>query len=202
MLAALGLAALACAGLALAPGSLGPALSRAVDAATHTSPTPVGGGITLRLAGIASTLSPLLVAVALLAAVVGVAALTRLLTVRVRRRRAAPLWDCGGGTPTARMQYTATSFAEPLQRVFDDVLAPETDVDVTPYAESRYLVERLAYRRRIPDRVEARLYQPLLAAGRRLARLGPVLANGSVHRYLGYGFLGLTGLLVALAVLG
>ena len=45
--------------------------------------------------------------------------------------------------PTARMQYTATSFAEPLQRVFDDVLAPEANVDVTAHAESRYVLERI-----------------------------------------------------------
>ena len=121
--------------------------------------------------------------------------------VRVRRRRAVALWDCGAGPPTARMQYTATSFAEPLQRVFDDVLAPQIDVDVTPYAESRYLVERVAYQRRVPDRIEHRLYQPVIAAGRRLGRLGPVLANGSVHRYLGYGFVGVVGLLLVLAVI-
>jgi hydrogenase-4 component B len=44
------------------------------------------------------------------------------------------------------------------------------------------------------------LYRPILAGLRRLGRLGPVLANGSVHRYLAYGLVGLTGLLVALAV--
>ena len=41
---------------------------------------------------------------------------------------------CGtaaGAGSTARMEYTATSFAEPLQRVFDDVLRPEQDIDVT-----------------------------------------------------------------------
>jgi hypothetical protein len=33
-----------------------------------------------------------------------------------------------------------------------------------------------------------------------VGRLGPVLANGSVHRYLAYGFFGITGLLLILAV--
>ena len=46
---------------------------------------------------------------------------------------ASPLWACGADALTARMEYTATSFAEPLQRVFDDVLRPDTDVDVTHY---------------------------------------------------------------------
>jgi hydrogenase-4 component B len=200
MLAAMGLLAAACVGLALAPAVLGSALSRAVDVATGASPQPVHGGIGLRLAGIASTMSPLVVAVGLALAVAGTAALLRLMTVRVGRRRAVALWDCGAGAPTARMQYTATSFAEPLQRVFDDVLAPETDLDVTPHAESAYLVARVAYQQRVPDRVEHALYAPLIAAARRLGRLGPVLANGSVHRYLAYGFVGVTGLLLVLAV--
>ena len=79
-------------------------------------------------------------------------------------RRAVRLWDCGGGPLTARMEYTATSFAEPLQRVFDDVLAPETDLDITHLDEARYLVASAEYRRQVPDRIERRLYEPVLAA--------------------------------------
>jgi formate hydrogenlyase subunit 3/multisubunit Na+/H+ antiporter MnhD subunit len=201
MLAAMGVLAAACLGLALAPTALGPALSRAVGTATHTPVEAVQGGVGLRLAGIASTMSPLLIAVALAVATAGAAVLVRLVTRRVARRRAVALWDCGAGPPTARMQYTATSFAEPLQRVFDDILDPETDVDVTPHAESAYLVARMAYQQRVPDRVEHALYAPIIAAARRLGRLGPVLANGSVHRYLAYGFVGVTGLLLVLAVI-
>jgi formate hydrogenlyase subunit 3/multisubunit Na+/H+ antiporter MnhD subunit len=201
MVTAMGLVALACLGLALAPAMLGPALAGAVGATMPAPRDVMGGEVTLRLSGIASTLSPALIAAALLAAVVATAVVARLIRVRVTRRRAVALWDCGDGPLTARMQYTATSFAEPLQRVFDDVLAPQIDVDVTPYAETRYLVERVAYQRRVPDRIEYRLYQPVIAAGRRLGRLGPLLANGSVHRYLGYGLLGVTGMLIVLAVI-
>jgi formate hydrogenlyase subunit 3/multisubunit Na+/H+ antiporter MnhD subunit len=200
MLAAMGVLAAACAGLALAPAALGPALSRAVGVATHPPGEVTAGAVTLRLAGIGSTLSPLLIAVALVLGVIGTAGLVRLVGRRVTRRREAPLWDCGAGPPTARMQYTATSFAEPLQRVFDDVLAPQVDVDVTPHTESAYLVARVAYQARVPDRVEHVLYPPVLAAARRAGALGRLLANGSVHRYLAYGFVGVTGLLLVLAV--
>ena len=200
MLAAMGLLALACVGLALVPTALAPALSRTV-AGTGLPGDAFAGGLRVRLAGIASTMSPVLIAVCIAVSVAGTALVARVLTVRVGRRRAVPLWDCGVGAPTARMQYTATSFAQPLQRVFDDVLAPESDVDVTPHSESAYLLARGASRARVPDRVEHGLYRPVLAAGRRLGRLGPELANGSVHRYLGYGFVGVTGLLLVLAVL-
>lgn len=200
MLAAAGLLAAACIGFGLAPAAVGPALAQAVGTATHDPAEVLGGGVGLRLAGIASTVSPLLIAVAVLVALAGCALLVRLVSGRVVRRRAVALWDCGVGAPTERMQYTATSFAEPLQRVFDDVLAPETDVDVTPHTESAYLVARVAYQMRVPDRVEHALYAPIITAARRLGRLGPVLANGSVHRYLAYGFFGVTGLLLVLAV--
>ena len=34
----------------------------------------------------------------------------------------APTWGCGYSMPTQRMQYTASSFAEPILRVFRNVL--------------------------------------------------------------------------------
>jgi hypothetical protein len=99
-----------------------------------------------------------------------------------------------------RTEYTATSFAEPLQRVFDDVLDPVQDVDVTHHRESRYLVAAVAYRRSVPDRIETGLYAPVLSAAAAWGRAGRRLATGSVHRYLGYGFVTLCGLLVLLVV--
>ena len=75
---------------------------------------------------------------------------------------ALPLWACGADDLTPRMQYTATSFAEPLQRVFDDVLRPDTDIEVTHAAESQYLADSITYRSRIDDAIEERLYTPLI----------------------------------------
>ena len=98
------------------------------------------------------------------------------------------------------MQYTATAYAEPLTRVFDDVLRPEHDIDITHHVESRYLVERVAYRQRVSDRIEDRLYPPLLAAASRWAAVARRLQNGSVHRYLAYGLVGLLVVLIAVGV--
>jgi hydrogenase-4 component B len=201
MLAGMWAAALLCGGLAVVPTLLGPSLARAVGIATGTDAGIAGNAVTLRLSGIASSVSPLVLAGSIALALALTATVSRLVRLRVRRRRQVALWTCGGYPPTARMQYTATSFAEPLQRVFDDVLAPQTDVDITPHAESVYLVERLEFQRRIPDRIEHRLYQPFISAVGRLRHLGPVLANGSVHRYLAYGLLGMTTLLLVLVMI-
>ncbi|SBW23136.1 NADH/ubiquinone/plastoquinone [Candidatus Protofrankia californiensis] len=203
MLAGMGMLAAGCVALALAPGMLAGGLSDAVAAAGLTGPdggSPLpGGGVDVRLAQFSTTLSPLWVAAALAAAGLAVRVLVRLVA-RHPRRTGAELWDCGGGAPSARMQYTATSFAEPLQRVFDDVLAPEQDVDVTPVRESAYLVERVRFQRKVPDRIEHRLYRPVITVLAGVGSSARRLANGSVHRYLGYGFSGLVAVLVVLAV--
>ncbi|WP_433501121.1 proton-conducting transporter membrane subunit [Sphaerimonospora sp. CA-214678] len=202
MLGGMGLAALCCAVLAVGPTVVVPGLARAVGTLLPGA-APVTGPamrtVTLHLSGIAGTMSPLLIAVALAAAIALAAGAVRMFSAR--RRRAARLWDCGAGPMSPRMQYTATSFAEPLQRVFDDVLRPEMDVDVTPKKESAYLVERIRFHAMVPDRIERRLYGPLLAAAEAIGRRARALANGSVHRYLAYGFWTLTGLLILLAVI-
>ncbi|GAA0434208.1 hypothetical protein Acor_08580 [Acrocarpospora corrugata] len=197
MVGGMALAAGCCLALALAPVLIVPALTRPVLAVV------AGTGVSARdliLAGGAGAISPTLIAAALVLAVGAVLALTRAVMVR-RSRRVARLWDCGAGPMSARMEYTATSFAEPLQRVFDDVLAPENDVDVTPARESAYLVRRVAFHARVPDRIERRLYDPLLAVADDVGIRARRLANGSVHRYLAFGFCVLTGALVVLAVI-
>ncbi|MFD8162561.1 proton-conducting transporter transmembrane domain-containing protein [Streptomyces malaysiensis] len=200
MIAGMGLLSAGCVALALVPGLLGDGLDRAVSAAGLPGTGAVsGGGVRLRLADISASLSPVWVVAALTAALMLAAGLPRLYGRR-RSRANARLWDCGGGAPTPRMAYTATSFAEPLQRVFDDVLAPEQDVDVTPVRESAYLVERVRFQRRVPDRIEHRWYEPVLRSLAGAGQAARRLAGGSVHLYLGYGFVGLVVLLLALAV--
>ncbi|GAA0255959.1 oxidoreductase [Actinomadura nitritigenes] len=207
MVAGMVAAAVSCAVLALVPGPVAGGLSRAVAVAVPAPQAvtgPLAGAGTLHPAGLPSTMSPLVITGALLAAVIALVAVLRgAASRRAGRlaRRRARLWDCGAGPLSARMEYTATSFAEPLQRVFDDVLAPETDVDVTPLAESAYLVDSVTYRARVGDRIEHRLYRPVLAAVAWAGRAARPLANGSVHRYAGYGFAAFTGVLIALAVL-
>ena len=161
--------------------------------------TAVSGDVTLRLNEVTGALSPFLLTLGLVVVSVVVVGVVRAVAVRSVRRQAR-LWDCGGGPMSARMEYTATSFAEPLQRVFDDVVQPELDVDVSHHEESRYLVRAVEYRRKVPDRIERRLYRPVLDLIAAWGRAGRALAPGSVHRYLGYGFYAVCGVLILLAV--
>jgi hypothetical protein len=52
----------------------------------------------------------------------------------------------------------------------------------------------------VPDRIEARLYPPLLTLATWWADLARRMQNGSVHRYLAYGLVGLLVVLVVIAV--
>jgi hydrogenase-4 component B len=200
MLAGMGLAAAACAVFAVAPVVLGPCL-RLVLAALPT----VGGdsagpqlGTYLRLPGVAGTISPGLLAASLSVAVLLALALGCWGARSRPASAAAPLWACGADALSPRMQYTATSFAEPLQRVFDDVLAPDTDVLVTHFPESQFLVEKVTFRTRLADPVEQRLYTPVVRAVSAWAQIVRRAHSGSIHLYLLYGALGLlTVLLVA-----
>jgi formate hydrogenlyase subunit 3/multisubunit Na+/H+ antiporter MnhD subunit len=220
MLLGVGLAAAGSGLLAVLPGSVLPAVGAAGSAVWGPGAPAVSvtGTGTVALVGLSGALSPLLLAGALVVAIAVALAVPRWLAVprspavprslSLRRwlsagrrdRRAARLWDCGAGPLSERMEYTATSFAEPLQRVFDEVVEPEQHVDIDHHEESRYLVRTVAYRRAVPDRLERRLYGPVIAALTEWGRLGRGLATGSVHRYLGYGFYPLCGLLVWLAV--
>jgi NADH:ubiquinone oxidoreductase subunit 5 (subunit L)/multisubunit Na+/H+ antiporter MnhA subunit len=188
MLAGMGLAAGACAVIAVAPIALGGSLTRVA-----ASLPSLGGdkgpelGTILRLPGAAGSVSPAILAVALAVAVALVLVLARW---GVSARPVAvvrPLWAGGGPALTPRMQYTATSFAEPLQRVFDDVLRPDTDVAVTHVAESRYLIEKITFRTAQVDAVEQRLYWPVVRGVVAVARGVRRVHTGSIPLSLRLG---------------
>lgn len=198
-----GFLALSCLALGLVPMLILPSLELGVRSAQGVGvSSPVHGWISLHLFGLHGVLAP-----SLLAGGLFVALIATVLARRVSHRRSRPWpaltsaepWGSGRRTQTVRMQYTSTSFAEPLQRVFDDVIRPARDLDVSPAAESHYYVERIAYRTSNDDVIERVFYQPLIVAVRRWGRLARKLQNGSVHRYLAYGFLALVIVLVVLA---
>jgi hydrogenase-4 component B len=109
----LGLAA-ACVAIGLAPVVVWPALARAVGAwAPNWSDAPAPASLPL-LGGVH-------LALALLAAGAAVWLWRRIRSGAARR---APTWDCGYAQPTARMQYTAGSFAATIVEWFEGVLRP------------------------------------------------------------------------------
>jgi hypothetical protein len=94
------------------------------------------------------------------------------------------------------MQYTATSFAEPLQRVFENALRADVDVQIDHYTESQHLLEKIAYRARLSDTIERYLYTPVVRAVLIWAGWLRRTHTGSVHLYLAFGGLGLLIVLI------
>jgi formate hydrogenlyase subunit 3/multisubunit Na+/H+ antiporter MnhD subunit len=162
VVAGLGLAGLASLVLALGPTLVLPALGAASESVLGEGERAVTGAITVRVAGIAGTISPLILTLALAIALGLAIGGARLLAGR-RARRAVSTWDGGAGPAPRR----ATTFAVPVYAV---------------------------------TRTEGRLWRPVLTALDVWGRAGRGLATGSVHRYVGYGFYAVCGLLAFLAV--
>ena len=197
MRAGMTIAAAACVVLAVAPMVVAPVLRRVLDGLPAANLVGFSDfGAVIRLPGLSGSIAPGLIAAGLAAAVVFAVVLARWRWRRRPKPVALPLWACGADDLTARMQYTATSFAEPLQRVFDDVLRPDTDIEVTHLAESRYMAQAVTYRAEVADAIEARAYPPVIAAVTAAAGLVRRAHTGSVHLYLAYGALGVLIVLV------
>lgn len=104
-------------------GLLGPvALSFIAPLARRLAGIPTEASPSL-FVPVADALGNLLPAAGLLAGLVAALALLRFLLLR-RKSSQAPTWGCGYVAPTARMQYTSTSFAQPLLAVFRGIVAP------------------------------------------------------------------------------
>ncbi|NLX60104.1 MAG: hypothetical protein GXY74_13580 [Phycisphaerae bacterium] len=88
-------------------------------------PAPAGLPIDLNVAS-----SPLTGVVLAAAAFIGIALILVLLRRRLLAGRSVTqsgTWDCGYQRPTARMQYTSSSFAQPLVDLFRGLLRPRRD---------------------------------------------------------------------------
>lgn len=162
-------------------------------------PIPATSGsnpFAVAIPGVDARLSPAAVLVLAAVALIPVVATSMVLVRRHRAEATLLPWGCGGALTNPRMQYTATSFSEPILRVFDDVLAPTRDVEVTHRSESRYLLKRVEVAVTTDDIVEKRLYLPVLrlldAAGVRARRI----QNGSIHRYIVYAFVAVVAVIV------
>jgi hydrogenase-4 component B len=111
------------------------------------------------------------------------AALRWLFVRRAAGIRRAPTWGCGYARPAPRMQYTASSFAEPITRIFQPLLRSRVERDV-PTAV--IWPEPASWRSVTPDRVLVGLYDPVFKSiERALLRLRG-LQQGHLSTYLLY----------------
>jgi hypothetical protein len=111
-------------------------------------------------------------------------------------RRSDP-WDCGFPDPTPLTQYSASSFAQPIRRVFANIgFSSRERVDMPPPGSARPAVFAIELR----DLIWEGLYLPIVRAVDVAAGLLNHLQFLTIRRYLALVFAALVVLLLALAV--
>ena len=114
-----------------------------------------------------------------------------------RAMRRAPAWDCGYPEPSARTQYTAASFAQPLRRIFGAVVFQAREHLVMPPPGDR---KPAVFRVELRDPAWEQIYAPIAAAvGVATERLNH-LQFLTIRRYLSIVFAALVLLLLVLAL--
>jgi hydrogenase-4 component B len=101
-------------------------------------------------------------------------------------------WGCGYVAPTARMQYTSSSFAEMLVGLFGWVLRPRTHRG----GSLPLFPQRTDFHSEVPDTVLDEIVLPSFGFGARIFSLLRIFQQGNIQIYLLYIFLALITLLL------
>ena len=149
--------AAACVIVGATPGGVAGVLSRAVSIIAPTADVQAAQTV----------LKPLAIVAPLLAAVMALLFALRRWAGR-RPAEQGSTWACGYAAPTVAMQYTATSFAEPMTRILQPLLQTEVRHRVEP-ARTPVWPRAVHWASRTADRVLVSLYVPLFGA---IARAG------------------------------
>ena len=172
--------AAACAAIGLAPVFFWPAIARAAAA---WQPDPAG----LNAPAPIVTLGACNAAFAILAALAAAALWRRVNHNGLSR---AVTWDCGYAAPTARMQYTAGSFAGIITGWFAWILRPERHA----YFPQGLFPNRASYAEHTPETVLEKVVEPAGGAVMAVARAAGRLQHGRLQFYILYLVLGLAAL--------
>ena len=193
--------ALTCLGLGLAPFVVVPTLGGVLNRIGGLPDTRAAFTLYLSVQTPAAfgQMSSTLVMLGLLILFALIPFLMRLLRVN-RNLRVSDSWGCGRVGQTPRMEYTATSFAEPLRRVFSELYRPTKDVTIDFHPDSKYFVQSIEYKSEIRPWFEEFIYDPLVEKIRDWSRRVRQLQSGSLHGYLAYLFIALGLLLLSALV--
>ena len=121
-------------------------------------------------------------------------AIHRLASDRLRR---APAWDCGFPDSNPAIQYTASSFSQPIRRAFGSVVFAAREIGEMP-PPGALSVARLTVRQR--DLIWDFLYAPLADGIATVTERINVLQFQTIRRYLSLVFIALVLLLLVLAL--
>jgi len=183
----MGILALACFGLGLAPVVVVPALGGVLNGLGGLPDTRAAFtfNVSVQTPSAFGQMSSTLVMLGLLILFAVIPLVMRILRVN-RKLRVSDSWGCGRIGQTPRMEYTATSFAEPLRRVFAELYRPTKELTVDFHPESKYFVQSIEYKSEITPLFERWLYDPFLGLVQFTARQVRRMQSGSLHLYLAF----------------
>lgn len=180
-------------GLGLIPGPLTQLISGAVGATGITTTGLTG----IELGGLGAViLDPLVLTTVTAVMLAGVLIVNAAAARRHPRRDVDLPWGCGGERISPRMEYNATSYSEPLARIFGTSLSTRRSVEVEHPDDAPLLVSGMAFTQETVDLVEDRVYLPAARLAERFGDLARRIQNGSIHRYIGFSFAALLLVLV------
>ena len=168
--------AAACVAIGLAPGLALQALGAAVAQAAGLSPAAAEQALGSALPALRGVTVG---ALALLALVLFLA-LVRHQLLRGREVAVSGTWDCGYARPTARMQYTASSFAQPITDFFESTLRTRKRL-VPPHG---YFARAASIATETPDVSRDALFHPLFTGVGAALRPLRALQHGHLHLYV------------------
>jgi formate hydrogenlyase subunit 3/multisubunit Na+/H+ antiporter MnhD subunit len=113
---------------------------------------------------------------------VGLVAMVRRRLLRRRQVEREPTWDCGYAAPTARMQYTASSFASPLTALFRMFLRTKTHVELP----RGFFPERAKFESETSDVFQDCVYGPMFFVVSWVASKLRWLQQGRLQLYVLY----------------
>ncbi len=157
-----------CFAIGILPRTIAPAVDRAAAVAS----------------GLHGTITTALAPVQTMAMVLAVLAVIAIIMVKLRVGNAPRnlTWDCGYAAPTARMQYTSSSFARGLVAFFAWAMPP---VVHAPQRLPLFPTEA-SLETHVPDTVLDRLLIPLSGRIRRTLMVARHIQSGRMHAYLLY----------------
>jgi hydrogenase-4 component B len=111
------------------------------------------------------------------------------------KKRYYKTWGCGINL-TPRMEYTATGFVQPIKRIFSTIYQPTVKLETELLEESQYFAKRRHFEFHIEPVFQKYLYDPVVGFFIGMAERLTVIQAGNLHLYLGYIFVTLIVLLL------
>jgi hydrogenase-4 component B len=182
MVVAMAIPAVACVVLGIAPTSVIPQLSRIASDLGQPA-GPLSAGLALSVPLVTSRMWAAMIAAVAISAGAAAAVAVRMVG-RHRPVRVGAAWNCGRIIQSARSEYTAAAFAEPLKRVFTGFYRPTQEVTIDVHPASRYFVRSIRLRADLAPWMEEVLYGPFVRATRAVSDRMRQLHSGSIHFYL------------------